>query len=83
MTGCHAPASNRNSSELLTKARRLWDKQVRLSRASLDRELGRIGLKFEEIVSEALVLGGTPQVAVTRQPLKGNQHHLCRIEAIE
>ena len=59
VTGCHAPASSRNSLELLMKARRLWDKQVRLSRASLDRELGRMGLKIEEIVSEALGAGGT------------------------
>jgi hypothetical protein len=59
VTGCHAPASGRNSSALLKKARRLWDKQVRLSRASLDRELGRMGLKIEEIVSEALGAGGT------------------------
>lgn len=59
VTGCHAPASGRNDSELLKKARRLWDKQVRLSRASLDRELGRMGLKIEEIVGEALGAGGT------------------------
>lgn len=77
VTRCHAPASSRNSLELLMKARQLWDKQVRLSRASLDRELGRMGLKFEEIVSEALALGGTRRAAVTRQPPKGGQHDLC------
>ena len=32
----------------------MWDKQVRLSRASLERELGRMGRRFGEIVSEAL-----------------------------
>ena len=77
VTGCHAPASSRNSSELVMKARRLWDKQVRLSRASLDRELRRMGLEFEEIVSEALAAGGTGRAAVTRQPPKGRQHDSC------
>ena len=77
VTGCHAPASGRNGAELLMKARQLWDKQAKLSRASLDRELGRMGLKFEEIVSEALALGGTRRAAVTRQPPKGSQHDLC------
>lgn len=59
VTGCHAPASSRNRSELLNKVRHLWDKQVQLSRASLDRQLGRMGRKFEEIVSEALAGAGT------------------------
>jgi len=54
VTGCHAPASGRNSWELLRKARLLWDQQVRVSRASLDRELGRIGQKFEQFVSDEL-----------------------------
>ena len=46
-------------SEMLKKVQCLWDRQVRLSRASLDRELGQMGLKIEEIVSEALGAGGT------------------------
>ena len=41
------------------KVQHLWDKQVRLSRASLERELGRMGRKFGEIVSEVLAGVGT------------------------
>ena len=59
VTGCHAPASSRNQLELLMKVQHLWDKQVRLSRASLERELGRMGRKFRDIVSEALAGAGT------------------------
>lgn len=54
VTECHAPASRRNSWELLRKARQLWGRQVRVSRASLDRELKRIGQKFEQFVSDEL-----------------------------
>jgi hypothetical protein len=59
VTACHAPASIHNRSGLLTKVQHLWDKQVRLSRASLERELGRMGRKFREMVSEALAGAGT------------------------
>ena len=54
VTPRHAPASSRNHWELRDKVRHLWDEHVRLSRASLDRELGRMGRKLGEIVSEAL-----------------------------
>ena len=59
VTACHAPASSRNSAKLRMKVQHLWDKQVRLSRASLERELGRMGRKFGEIVGEALAGAGT------------------------
>lgn len=60
MTGhCHAPASAGKALYLLEKVQILWDKQVRLSRASLDRELGRVGRRFKAIVSEALSGAGT------------------------
>jgi len=59
VTECHAPALVGKSLDLLQKVQLLWDKQVRLSRASLERELGRVGRKFREIVTEALSGAGT------------------------
>lgn len=59
VTACHAPASSRKDSELHAKLAHLWDRQVELSRASLDRELGQMGRKFRRFVSEALGEAGT------------------------
>ena len=59
VTACHAPASSRNPAELHAKLAKLWDKQVQLSRATLDRELGQMGRKFRHFVSEVLGGAGT------------------------
>lgn len=59
MTACHAPASVCNSSEMLKKVQCLWDRQVRLSRASLDRELVRMAQEFGAMVGAALGGAGT------------------------
>lgn len=59
VTACHAPALVCNSPETLRKVRYLWDRHVRLSRASLDRELERMGQKFGAMVSVALGAAGT------------------------
>jgi hypothetical protein len=59
VTACHAPASACNPPEMLKKVQHLWDRQVRLSRASLDRELERMGQKFGAMVSVALGGAGT------------------------
>ena len=59
MTPCHAPALVCNSSEALKKVQCLWDRHVRLSRASLDRKLVRMGQKFGAMVSTVLGGAGT------------------------
>ena len=59
VTAGHAPASTHNLLKSLAKIQKLWDKQMRLSRASLDRELERMGRKFRQMVSEAWAGGGT------------------------
>jgi hypothetical protein len=68
MTQCHAPASACKSSELRSELRIFWDTQARRSRATLERELGRIARETHDFVGRSLAKFETRLAAVTSHP---------------